>query len=122
MAGEIKMTKTIRLTKGVLKHDFIPAPLSLTMTGTLIYDVTSSIATTEETLGPVFGDIGTEGWVCLYNMDTTNFVSVGFATGVYGIKLYGAGAPADFFIIPGATIYIKADTAACSVRCIVYEF
>ena len=122
MADELKISKTIRLKKGALKHDFIPTSLSLTQTGTLIYDVTSSIATSEETLGPTFGDIGTEGLVILYNLDTTNFVSVGFSTAVYGIKLYGAGSPADFFIIPGATIYIKADTAACSVRCIVYEF
>lgn len=121
MASEIRITKQIRLQKGAMKHEFTPAALALTQTGSLVYDSVHSIGTSEETAGPTFGDIGTEGWCCIYNLDTANYVQVGFATGAYGMRLYGSGAPADFFLEPGATLYLKADTAACNVRIIVYE-
>jgi hypothetical protein len=122
MADEIKITQSVRLVKSALKHEFTPPQLSLTMTGSLVYDVTTSVGTSEETAGPTFGDIGTEGLCIVYNLDPTNYVQVGFATGVYGMRLRGAGAPAIFFLEPNATLYLKANTAACNVRVIVYEY
>jgi len=121
MANEIKILQSIRLAKGAMKHEFAPAQLSLTQTGTLVYDVVSSVGTSEETAGPAFGDIGTEGICVIYNLDTTNYVQVGFATGVYGMRLLGASVPAVFHLEPNATLYLKANTAACNVRVIVYE-
>jgi hypothetical protein len=121
MADEIKVSQAVRLIKGALKHEFTPAQISLTMTGSLVYDVVTSVGTTEESAGPTFGDIGTEGLCVIYNLDTTNYVQVGFSTTVYGMRLYGAGAPAMFMIEPGATVYLKANTAACNVRIVVYE-
>lgn len=121
MANEIKIMQSVRLAKGAMKHEFTPPQLSLTQTGTLVYDNTLSIGTAEETAGPAFGDIGTEGLCIVYNLDTTNYVQVGFATGVYGMRLRGASSPAMFFLEPNATIYLKANTAACNVRIIVYE-
>ena len=91
------------------------------MTGSLVYDVTLSVGTAEETAGPTFGDIGTEGLCVVYNLDSTNYVQIGFATTVYGIRLYGGGAPAIMTLEPNATLYLKANTAACNVRIIVYE-
>lgn len=122
MADEIKIQQSVRLAKGAMKHEFTPTQLSLTQTGALVYDNTVSVGTTEETAGPSFGDIGTEGLCIIYNLDTTNYVQVGFATGVYGMRLRGASAPALFFLEPNATLYLKANTAACNVRIIVYEF
>ena len=121
MADEIKITQSVRLVKSALKHEFTPPQLSLTMAGSLVYDVTTSVGTAEETAGPSFGDIGTEGFCVIYNLDPTNYVQVGFATTVYGMRLRGASAPAMFFLEPNATIYLKANTAACNVRVIVYE-
>ncbi len=121
MANEIKIMQSVRLAKGAMKHEFTPPQLSLTQTGTLVYDNTLSIGTAEETAGPAFGDIGTEGLCIIYNLDTTNYVQVGFATGVYGMRLRGASSPAMFFLEPNATLYLKANTAACNVRIIVYE-
>lgn len=122
MADEIKIQQSVRLTKGAMKHEFTPSQLSLSQTGALVYDNTVSVGTTEETAGPSFGDIGTEGLCVVYNLDTTNYVQVGFATTVYGMRLRGASAPAIFFLEPNATLYLKANTAACNVRIIVYEF
>lgn len=121
MADEIKINQSVRLLKGALKHEFTPPQILMTMTGSLVYDVTLSVGTAEETAGPTFGDIGTEGLCVVYNLDSTNYVQVGFATTVYGMRLYGGSAPATFTIEPNATLYLKANTAACNVRIIVYE-
>ena len=122
MATHITIQQAVRLSKGAMKHEFTPPQLSLEQTGALVYDNTVSVGTSEETAGPSFGDIGTEGLCVIYNLDATNYVQVGFATGVYGVRLRGGSAPAVFFLEPGATIYLKANTAACNVRIIVYEF
>lgn len=122
MADEIKITRSVRLLKGTMKHEFTPAQFSLTQTGNLVYDVVHNIGTSEETAGPTFGDIGTEGYMVVYNLDGTNYVQMGFSTGVYGKRLYPSSAPDEGFIEPGATLYLKANTAACRVRIIVYEF
>ena len=121
MANEIKVLQSLKLTKGALKHEFTPPQISLTLTGNLVYDVTLSVGTSEETAGPAFGDIGTEGLAVIYNLDTVNYVQVGFSTTVYGMRLYGGGIPAMIMLEPNATIYLKANTAACNVRVIVYE-
>lgn len=122
MATHITIQQAVRLSKGAMKHEFTPPQLSLEQTGALVYDNTVSVGTSEETAGPSFGDISTEGLCVIYNLDATNYVQVGFATGVYGMRLRGGSSPAVFFLEPGATIYLKANTAACNVRIIVYEF
>lgn len=77
-----------------------------------------SIGTTEETVS--LGDITTPGWVIMRNIDPTNYVQWGFSTGVYGGRLE-PGEPALFRLDPGATLYMKANVAACSVVIQVLE-
>lgn len=76
-----------------------------------------TIGTTEETV--TFVDISSNGQIMLQNEDATNYVQVGFSAGVYGIRLKpganGGGIPAEFTLEPGATLYMKANTAACRV-------
>ncbi len=76
-------------------------------------DVFVSVGTTEESLS--FADIPINGWVQLYNSDASNYVDWGFSTGVYGGRLE-PGKRAQFFLKPSATVYVKANTAACLVR------
>jgi len=73
---------------------------------------TVSVGTGEETIS--FGDT-VPGWVECLNIDASNYVELGFSTGVYGIYL-PPGGPALFYLNAGATIYAKADTATCDVR------
>lgn len=122
MATHITIQQSVRLSKGAMRHEFTPPQLSLEQTGALVYDNTVSVGTSEETAGPAFGDIGTEGLCVIYNLDPTNYVQIGFATGVYGMRARGANMPVMFFLEPNATLYLKANTAACNVRIIVYEF
>lgn len=121
MADEISMLMKLNVTKSALKHTFDPSQIRYTMTGSTFYDAVHDIGTAEESV-TTFADVGTEGVVVVYNLDTTNYVQVGFATGVYGARLRGAGFPMTFMAEPAVTLYLKANTAACKVRIIVYEF
>jgi hypothetical protein len=70
-----------------------------------------SVGTSEETLGEA---LSTTGWLFMRNLDGTNYVEWGPATNTYVGRLE-AGEFAIFRTIPAATIYIKANTAACDV-------
>jgi len=122
MTTHITIQESVRLVKGLMKHEFTPAQLALEQTGTLVYDNTHVIGTTEESVGPNFGDIGTEGLCIIQNLDSTNYVQVGYSTGVYGQRLRAGGMPSRFFLEPGTTLLLKSNVAACNVRIIVYEF
>ena len=74
---------------------------------------TVDVGTTEETIS--FGDC-VPGFVEMVNLDATNFIQVGFSTTVYGFRLLAGGGPALIYLETGATLYVKADTAACKVR------
>lgn len=72
-----------------------------------------NIATTEETVA--FGDISNPTYLIVRNLDATNYVQLGFSTAVYGIRLL-AGQVALFPMEPSATLYAKANTAACNIK------
>lgn len=77
-----------------------------------------TIGTTEES--EAFSELSTEGWVLMENLDATNYVEWGFATGVYGGRME-PGEPALFRLNPTATLYLKANTAACKVAIYALE-
>ena len=56
----------------------------------------------------------------MQNLDATNYIEIGFSTTVYGLRLE-AGEAIAFRLNPGATIYAKANTAACKLLCKVYQ-
>lgn len=113
MANEIKVTARIIVTNGNLKITRSPSTLSVDQTasgGPTPGYVT--IATSEES--QAFSELSTLGWLEMQNLDNTNFVEWGFATGVYGGKLE-PGEQALFRLKPSTTLYLKADTAACKM-------
>lgn len=71
-----------------------------------------NIGTSEETV--TFTDI-TPGWSVITNLDTTNFVDLGFSTGVYGLTV-PAGGQMVLKFKSGMTLYAKADTAAVDLQ------
>lgn len=77
---------------------------------------TLQISTGEDNV--TFGDMNAPGWVFIQNLDDTNYVEWGFATGVYGGKLE-PGEFAVFRLTTGAGLFLSADTAACyvNIRC-----
>jgi hypothetical protein len=120
MANEITITHRLQQLNGQFKHEHSPSTIRVTQTAPGYIDQIISVGTTEESIS--FGDLSTVGIVELVNMDATNYVEVGFSTGVYGDKLTAAKyIPHRYERNGSATFYVKANTAACKVRVIAYE-
>lgn len=71
----------------------------------------TQIATTSETSVTMTG----YGYVWLQNLDATNYVEVGFATGAYNLKLRAGGAPTILELNGTQTFYLLANLANCNV-------
>jgi hypothetical protein len=120
MANEIKIQCDMSLTKGGLDYRWAMGRQSLTQTGTLIKDIVVSIATSETTIA--VDDVGTPGFVALMNLDDTNYVQWGVATTVYTGRMIALGQVRPFQLDAGVQdLYLKANTAACEVRIVVFE-
>jgi len=120
VANEITLSHSMQVSNGQYKHQYLPDQRSITQTNPGYIDMIVTIGTTEETLS--FGDLGTVGIVTITNLDATNYVELGFSTGVYGDKLTAAKyVPHTYERNGSATFYLKANTAACKVHVIAYE-
>jgi hypothetical protein len=92
--------------------------IEVDITGDAFTHEVQGIGTSEEELAQG-ADLGTPGYVFIKNLDATNYVEVGSTTGVYDIKLK-AGEIA-VYRHNSATLYAKANTAACNVEYWVIE-
>lgn len=65
--------------------------------------------------------VGNAGYLYIKNMDATNYVDIGFATGVYPHR-YKAGQVGLFPITPAqSSIFLLANTATCEVEITLHE-
>ena len=115
MANEITKTGKLRTNNGDLKSRFEPSTVTLDQTTAKFYTTVNEIGTSEESITD-FGDLATTeyGQCVIQNLDATNYIQVGFATGVYGIRIY----PGDYAIFPlddATDLFLIANTAACNV-------
>ena len=113
MANEIQVYAQLKCTNGNLAFNETTPQLSFDQTN--VGGPTPgmvNIGITEETLD--LSELTTLGWCIMRNLDATNHVEVGFSTGVYGMRL-DPNSMAMFRINPGATVYMKANIAACKV-------
>ena len=114
MANEI--TTTVRFS--VVNGNYDPGTIAISG-GTFDQDAAGAqegvqeIGTSEESLTDT--NLVTKGWLFIRNLDDTNYVQLGFSTGVYGCRLE-AGEFSLFRTEPSASIYLKANTAACNVQ------
>ena len=117
MANELKLLVSLRFSKGGAKVN-ISDNDSITVTGDAFEDAVQEVGTTEEALAQG-ADVGTPGYLFVKNLDATNYVEIGSTTGVYDIKLLAG----EFAIYRhnSATIYAKANTAACLVHYCLIE-
>lgn len=119
MANEIQVTSGIKVDKGSLAFNYQYTSTLHTMTGTggptpgYI-----TVGTTEESTA--FPELSTLGWCFMQNLDSTNYVEWGFSTGVYGGRMQAGEKAGPFRLNPGATMYLKANTAA--VKVVIYAF
>jgi hypothetical protein len=122
MANEITITLAMErrhATNLSDTHVFPNLRKQYNQTGVGQDDRKHSIGTTEESI--TLTDVTTNGFVLLHNLDTTNYVQWGYATGVYGGRMRAGETAGPFRLEPGATLYLRANTAACRVRVIAYE-
>jgi len=119
MADEITVKPYLKLLKGNHSEIIAPTAYTVTQAGIGSWKSVQNIGTSEESITS-FGDVTTEGWCYIRNLDTTNYVSWGPATTVYVGRLE-AGETACFRMEPSADLFLKADTAACEVEVFVAE-
>lgn len=122
MANEITISVAMKrqhATNTVDKHVFETLTYLRDQSGVGTDDRKHTIGTTEESI--TFTDIASNGMCLLHNLDTTNYVEVGFSTGVYGMRLLAKDTAGPFRLNSGATLFLRANTAACRVRIVHYE-
>ena len=113
MADEITLTARLDVSNGYYTPGTISInSLQIDQAAAGAVEGIQNIGTTEETLGAT--GLTSKGWLFIRNLDATNYVQMGFSTTVYGIRL----RPTEFALLrteAAATVYLKANTAACNV-------
>jgi hypothetical protein len=116
MAGEIQVTTKLYAAKGGAQTANQTHNWTANMSGDPdVLTQTQEIShTTEESLdiGP---DIGAPYIVEIANIDSTNYVEVGVATGVYFARIPAGQTLFIPYVASGVTIFLKANTAAVNI-------
>ena len=116
MANEVTVSATLKYAKAKVSNS-LSTSYSATQTGDKYEAGVQIIGTTEEQLAK--NDIGTIGFVAVRNMDATNYVQLGAATGAYSVKLLaGEGCVLPF---RAANVFILANTAPVEVEYLLVE-
>lgn len=110
MADELKISTSLTYNPPGISEGFSGSLAADIATGRVTKAV-QVVGTTEESFALV--DVASVRYFLVQNLDATNFVQVGVATGAYAGKLL----PGDFMIFPpnANALFLKADTAACAV-------
>jgi hypothetical protein len=113
MADEIQMTARLYASKNGAYLPSVTYTKSVTMVGTDMGSQTQIIGLTVETLDvPV--DVSSPYKLLISNLDSTNYVELGFVSGTYTMRI-PAG---ETLLIPyvSATLYLLANTSAVTVQ------
>ena len=122
MADEITVKPFMKLLKGNLTQTINPGTLTFTQAGVGFYHPVKNVGTSEESIATgSFGDVTTEGWCYMRNIDATNYCQWGFSTGVYGGRMEAGETAGPFRMEPGLTLFLKSNTAACNIEIFVAE-
>ncbi len=93
---------------------------SINTTGDNAWENKGSVGTTEEEW-TISTEVGNAGMCVIRNFSSSNFVDVGFATGVYPIRIKALGSNVISLTPATSSLFLKADTAACTVQVRVWE-
>ena len=115
MADEIQMTARLYAAKGGAYLPSVTYTKSATMSGTDMGSQTQVIGTTVEALDvPV--DVTAPYKLLVSNLDSTNFVDLGFVSGTYTMRIPAGETMLIPYVASGQTLYFRADTAAVTVQ------
>lgn len=119
MAGEIRVNFQFDVSKGSFNDNFSLVSQTYDMAGAYGgVPGAITVGTTEETLA--FGELATEGFLIMKNLDATNYVRFGFSTGVYGGRIL-PGEIAFFRMEPSVTLYLVANVSPVRVQIKGYD-
>lgn len=109
MANELTLSFSLALAKGGAVAARSSGTKLVTVSGTAYVANIPSIGTADEVLA--LGDVATNGYILLHNLDATNFITLGADGSSYPIKVLAG----EWSLLRwnGAAIHAKADTAAC---------
>ena len=122
MANELTLSASIKFTKGTgdaLMNVSKSYSDLVDVAGTEYYENIQSVGTSSEAL--LVSDIGTQGFVLLRNLDTTNFVNVSTDNSAHANPCVKMKAGEIALFRANSALYLKADTAACRVAFLVVE-
>lgn len=85
-----------------------------------MFQSVQSIGTTTEAIAFPADFSGAPSWLMIYNMDSTNFVTIGLDNANPITQIFAKLLPGQFLLMPAATatLYADADTAACLIQVI----
>lgn len=110
----ISLRSQVTLVEGNNREDILDTDILLLTTG-VNQDAQRKIVGTTESSIPVLVAIGDLGYVRFKNHDSTNYVRLGFATGVYVIRIFPRQV-ALFPAEPGTTtFFVIANTASVQI-------
>lgn len=121
MSQEIQMSVYLAVKNGAYQDQFSPGQLTIDQSGIGRGGYVQNIGTTEEVIS--FGDITTNGYLTLRNLDTENYV-------LYGPEYSGAmvvlgklkpGEVAILRVAPTVVMRAKADTAPVLLDVRIYQ-
>lgn len=120
MAGTISANVSISVQHGDLNDTLNMQATGLTQTTQGKAGGIQNVATSYEALD--VGDVATNGWVLLKNLDATNYVEVGreVSSAFYGVVRIEAGEVA-LFRMSQATMFVQANTATIKLQYSLYE-
>lgn len=115
------MTLRLNAAKGGATVDSGSKLKQLTMAGNKMVQTVIAVGTASELL--TIGDLaGVPAAVMITNLDSTNFVLISGETGFTAVMQLKILAGESVLITPlAATLYAKADTAACNIQVIAVE-
>ena len=117
MSDELRIGIVLSFSKGGAKINR-SEHFEVDVTGDAFTHEVQSVGTDEEEL-PQGANLGTPGYIFIKNMDSTNYVEFGSTTGVYDLKLQAGES--SVYRHNSATLYGKANSAACLVEYIIIE-
>lgn len=122
MADEITVSAGLGIENGHLRLSDARAQFTDDQAAAVSHATVQAVGTSDEAMST--GDVATPGWVVMINFDDTNYVEFGVRDSGGSFIPLGVlppGAPCEFKVASGATIYLKANTAACFVRVFVAD-
>ncbi len=120
MADELALRFRLEFNKGGAKVSRAHS-IDVDVTGDAFLHNVREIGTGEETIALAGTDVGAPGYFYVANLDATNTVRIGLATGVYIIELLPGEVSLVRLLGSAGTIYIISLVAACLVEYILIE-